>query len=56
MNFLVSKSIQGDPEVWMREAIKSDGTQYWEYVLLYVDDCLIVSENGEKVIRNEIGK
>ena len=56
MNFLGFKSIQGDPEVWMQEAVKTDGTQYWEYVLLYVDDCLVVSENGEKVLRNEIGK
>ena len=40
----------------MQEAVKSDGTQYWEYVLLCVDDCLVVSENGEKVLRNEIGK
>ena len=56
MNFLGFKSIQGDPEVWMREAVKADGTQYWEYVLLYVDNCLVVSENGKKVLMNEIGK
>ena len=53
MNFLGFKSSQGDPEVWMWEAIKSDGTQYWEYVLLYLDDCLVVSGNGEKFLRNE---
>ena len=40
----------------MREAVKSDGTQYWWYVLLYVDDCLVVPENGEKVLSNEIDK
>ena len=56
INFLGFKLIQGDPEVWIREAVKADGTQYWEYVLLYVDDCLVVSENGEKVLRKEIGK
>ena len=43
MNFLGFKSSQGDPEVWMREAVKADGTQYWEYVLIYVDDCLGIS-------------
>ena len=56
MNFLGFKSSQGDREVWMREAAKADGTQYWEYILLYVDNCLLVSENGEKVLRNDIGK
>ena len=40
----------------MREAVKADGTQYWDYVILYVDDCLVVSKNGGKVLRNEIGK
>ena len=56
MNFLGFKSSQGDPEVWMREAVKADGTQYWEYVLLYLDAFFVVSDNGEKVLRNEIGK
>ena len=46
IKFLGSKSIHGDPGVWMREAVKADGTQNWKYVLLYVDDCLVVSENG----------
>ena len=56
MNFLGFKSRQGKPEVWMREAVKSDVTQYLEYVLLYVDNCLVIYDNGEKVLRNEIGK
>ena len=49
-------SCRADPDVWMRKAIKSDGSRYWEYVLLYTDDALVVSENGEKVLRQEIGK
>ena len=40
----------------MRPATKSDGSKYWEYVLLYVDDVLIISEHGEAVLRGEIGK
>ena len=39
-----------DPDVWMRPAKKSDGTECYEYVLLYTDDVLVVSENGEKVL------
>ena len=39
----------------MRPATKSDGTKYWEYLLLYVDDILIVSEHGEEILRQEVG-
>ena len=56
MKFLGFTSCQADPDIWMREAVKPDGSQYWEYVLLYVDDCLVISDNGEKILRNEIGK
>jgi len=45
----------GDSDVWFRPAVKKDGTEYMEYVLLYVDDVLVISENAEKVIRDEIG-
>lgn len=45
-----------DPDVWMRQAIKSDGTSVWEYILLYTDDALVISENAESILRNEIGK
>jgi hypothetical protein len=33
-----------------------DGQAYWEYVLLYTDDCLDTSHRGEPVLRNEIRK
>ena len=40
----------------MRPAIKSDGTKYYEYVLLYTDDCLVISDRAETLLRNEIRK
>ena len=43
-------------DVWMRPAIKSDGTKCHDYVLLYVDDSLVVSENAESILRNELGR
>ena len=55
MTFLGLKSCQGDTDIWMREATKTDGTDYCEYVLLYVDDCLLVSKHGEKILIEEIG-
>ena len=45
-----------DPDVWMRPAQKADGTEYWEYVLLYVDKDLVISENGKEILVKEIGK
>ena len=56
MEFLNFKSCLADPDVWMRPAIKSDGNTYYEYVLLYMDDALVVSENAESILCNELGR
>ena len=57
MKFLGFESSRADPDVWMRESVREDGfTKYYEYVLLYTDDCLVISDRGESVLRNEIGK
>ena len=40
----------------MRAAVKADGGEYWEHVLLYTDNALRISEQGEHNLRNEIGK
>jgi hypothetical protein len=37
------KSSVADPDVWMRPATKVDGEEYYEYILMYVDDILAVS-------------
>ena len=56
MGHIGFESCKADPDVWMRPATKSDGTQIYEYVLLYTDDALVVSEFGEKILREELGK
>ena len=45
-----------DTDVWMHELQKAYGTAYWEYVLLYFDDYLIISNNSRHILENEIGK
>ena len=40
----------------MRPAKKSDGSSCYEYILLYTDDVLIISDNAESVLRNGIGR
>ena len=52
--FLRIKSYQADLDIRIREATNTDGKDHWEYVLLYVDECLVVSDQGEKMIREEI--
>ncbi len=56
MHFLNPKSCPADPDVWMRPAKKSDGTLVYYHILLYTDDTLVVSENPEKILRNELGR
>ena len=38
------------PDVWMRKARKSDGTEYYEYMLLYVYDCLAISDTPKEAV------
>jgi hypothetical protein len=56
MRHLEFVSCPADPDVWMRPALHSNGTEYYEYLLLYTDDALCVSENAEHVLRNELGR
>ena len=56
MSHIGFESCPPDPDVWMRPAEKADGSPYYEYVLLYVDDTLVISENAEKILREEIGR
>ena len=56
MDFCGFVSCKADSDVWMRKATKDDGSEYWEFVLLYVDNLLVLSHYGEDVLRNEIGK
>ena len=41
---------QGDPDVWMRPAVKPDGSHYYEYVLVYVDDLLAIRLKAEDIM------
>ena len=37
------QSCLADPDVWIRPAVKADGEQYYEYLLVYTDDLLAIS-------------
>ena len=46
------QSTLADPDVWLRAASKGDGDQYYEYVLMYVDDILAISCEPRKILED----
>ena len=46
------QSSLADPDVWLRAATKGDGEQYFEYVLMYVDDILAISGDPGAILRD----
>lgn len=45
---IMFKASYTDPNIWSKPDIKSDGTSYYTYYQVYVDDILIVSENPKQ--------
>jgi Reverse transcriptase (RNA-dependent DNA polymerase) len=41
---------KADADVWMKAAVKEDGTPYYEYVLCYCDDLLAISANPQAIM------
>jgi hypothetical protein len=40
-----------DPDVWYRVATKDDGFEYYKYLMVYIDDILLLSHNGKDVMK-----
>ena len=47
---MVFKSSIADLDVWMREATKNDCEEYYNYILVYIDDLLAISSDARSVI------
>jgi hypothetical protein len=41
-----------DPDVYRRRAVKKDGSEYWELLLVYVDDILVISGDPRSVLNH----
>ena len=41
-------TLVADPDVWMRPAVKASGEEYYEYILMYVDDILVISMSARR--------
>ena len=44
------ESCLADPDVWLGAATKANGTEYYEYILVYVDDLLVISEKPVDIL------
>ena len=56
MRHLYFESHPSDPDVWMRPAKNFNGTYYYEFILLYTNDALVISENSEQVLHKDLGR
>ena len=43
--------VRADPDVWRRPEVKTDGFEYYEFILCYVDDLLAISKDATKVLQ-----
>ena len=46
------ESSKADPDVWIRSATRKDGFEYYEIILVYVDDILTVSEDPRALMKS----
>ena len=51
MNHLGFESYLACPDLWMYASTLVDGEKYYEYVLMYVHNCLVVSEKSEDTLQ-----
>ena len=50
------KPTKTDPDVWIHLAVKPDGSEYYEYIMCYVDDILSVSLDAKSILRSLQGQ
>ena len=46
------KLTKADPDVWICPAVKLGGTEYYEYIMCYVDDILSVSHDAKSILQS----
>ena len=50
------KPMKADPDVWIRPAVKLDGSEYYEYIMCYIDDILSVSHDTKSILQSLQGQ
>jgi hypothetical protein len=49
---LANKTCIADHDVWMKPKVKQTSEEYWEYVLIYSEDILVVSHDPQAVMHS----
>jgi hypothetical protein len=50
LSHLGYRSSRGDPDVWLKSAVKKNGEEYYEYLFVYTDDILAVSQKPMAIL------
>ena len=50
VNVLKYKSCKADPDIYLKPKSRNDGSKYYSYIVVYVDDILSVDENPQEAI------
>jgi Reverse transcriptase (RNA-dependent DNA polymerase) len=50
MEHLGFGSCKADPDVWLRENSDHTGARFWEYVLIYTDDILVMGKEPKAIL------
>jgi hypothetical protein len=50
MHHLGFKPGLADPDLWMLPTMRLDGFEYYSYVLLYVDDIMVIHHNSLRIL------
>jgi hypothetical protein len=54
MRHLGYYSCKADPDVWLKPETRTDGVEYYAYVLLYVDDTLVIHHHDAMSVLQRI--
>ena len=49
-NHIVYKSSMDDPDIWYKPMTDSDGFEYYAYILVYVDDLLLIMKDTKEAM------
>ena len=50
-NKLHFESSLADPDLWRKPALKNNGDTYYAYILVYVDDILVIDDNPDRYMK-----
>lgn len=50
------QSSLADPDVWLKASTLPSGEEYYEYILVYVDDLLVISHQGAEILNTLTNK